>query len=270
MCEPRVLTIKENAGGSIPGLPPADLSWGCHPGESTSRNVRKDRPVKRAYQNPEGSAGDLGGPDLDDAAVRAVAEMGAQILTPLVVAAGTRIEDAWPASPNGGIVPRRGRQLFRLARRAYRGDFRERVEFLEAVGARPDADAVLSLESTLRPTFAPLRLDRRTPWETFSPGEASEFLRRRLESAKRKAMSTKATVRAARKPHARTASILTITCHLLLERPPKGIRRSPAVTFTQRTHGPAPIGRCSGEQRHANPRGAYLQVTCEFLSGVFQ
>jgi hypothetical protein len=137
--------------------------------------------MRTAYHNSEH---DLGGPTIDDAAIEVfIHRIAAPVLTGVVLKVAEGLADAFPQTPDGQSVPLQGRWLFVRARRAYRGDYEARRKFLQAIGVEPAADEALALREVLKPTFAPVRPDKRRDWWTEAPERGTAFLRSRLKDA---------------------------------------------------------------------------------------
>lgn len=91
-----------------------------------------------------------------------------------------------PLDPYGRPVPRWNVDLYRLAGRAYRGDWKARATFLNEIEADDSPDNVLLIEPLLEPTFNPRRNDLRVHWEQETPEEARKRLRKLLEGHKQR------------------------------------------------------------------------------------
>lgn len=93
---------------------------------------------------------------------------------------------AGPLDPYGRPVPRRNVDLYRLAGRAYLGDWKARATFLNEIEADDSPDNVLLITPLLEPTFNPRRGDLRVRWEQEAPEEARKRLRKLLEGHKQR------------------------------------------------------------------------------------
>ncbi len=93
---------------------------------------------------------------------------------------------AGPLDPYGRPVPRWNVDLYRLAGRAYLGDWKARATFLNEIEADGSPDNVLLIAPLLEPTFNPRRSDLRVRWEQETPEEARRRLRELLEGHKQR------------------------------------------------------------------------------------